>query len=126
MKSPKKKHKAAPSVVADARSTVETVLDDSIDTLRVGLSYIRDEIEKIKTGKAAKSRHDAGSRIAFLTSRVGSIADSIRKVEAARAKRLDDLTPAIVLAYLRQLEPAERINLLREASNIDARKSGLG
>lgn len=126
MKSPKKKPRAAPAVVADEKSTVETVLDASIDTLAVGLGYLRDEIEAIKTGKAAKSRHDAGSRIAFLTSRVGSIADSIRKVEAARAKRLDDLTPAIVLAYLRQLEPAERTNLLREASQLDARKSGLG
>src|ERR1041384_8635928 len=126
MKSPKKKHIAPSPTIPDGKSTVEIVLDESIDTLRVGLAYISDEIEKIKTGKAAKSRHDAGSRIAFLTARVGSIAESTRKGEAARAKRLDDLTPAIVLAYLRQLDPAERINLLREASNIDARKSGLG
>jgi len=110
----------------DEKPTVETVLDASIDTLAVGLRYLRDEIELIKSGKAKKSRHDNGSRIAFLTARVGSIADSIRKVEAARAKRLHDLTPAIVLAYLRQLDPAERTNLLREASQIDVRKSGLG
>lgn len=125
MKTPKKKPKRAPAPVLDEKSTVEMVLDASIDTLAVGLRYLRDEIEAIKAGTAKKSRHDAGSRIAFLTARVGSIADSIRKVEAARAKRLDDLTPAIVLAYLRQLDPTERQQFLSEASQIDARKSGL-
>lgn len=119
---PKPRAKPAP----DEKSTVEGVLSDAIGTLALGLRYIHDEIELIKAGKAKKSRHDAGSRIAFLTGRIGSIADSLRKVEAARAKRLADLTPAIVLAWLRQLDPAARGHLISEASQLDARKSGLG
>lgn len=114
-----KKNGAAP------KPTIESVLDDSISTLELGLRHIRAEIEAIAAGKAKKTKHDAGSRIAFLASRVGSIADSIRKVETARAKRFDNLTPAMVIGWLRQLDPAERLSFLREASQIDARKSGL-
>ena len=105
--------------------TVEDVLDGAIATLKLGLDKIREEIELIASGKAAKSRHDDASRIAFLTSRVGSIADSVRKVEAARSKRLDDLTPAIVLSYLRGLDASERAQIVREANHIDTRRSGL-
>lgn len=108
-----------------AKPTIESVLDASIETLSLGIDAIRGEIVKIAANKGPKSKHDKGSRIAFLTARVGSIADSIRKVEAARAKRFDDLTPAVVLAYLRSLDASERAHLLREAQAIDARKSGL-
>jgi hypothetical protein len=121
-----KKNKVRAIEASDtSKPTIEGVLDASIATLDLGLTAIRAEIELIVAGKGAKSRHDKGSRIAFLTARVGSIADSIRKVEAARAKRFDDLTPAMVLGWLRQLDPAERLSFLREASQIDARKSGL-
>lgn len=107
------------------KPTVESLLDDSISTLALGITEIRGEIEKIAAGKAAKSRHDNASRIAYLTGKVGSIADSIRKVEAARAKRLDNLTPALVLAYLRQLEASDRARIIREAQGIDTKGSGL-
>lgn len=128
-----KKRPTAPKQTLDAsigapdasKSTIEGVLDASIDTLRIGIDAIRREIMAIATGTAKKTKHDAASRIAFLTGKVGSIADSIRKVEAARAKRFDDLTPAMVLAWLRQLGADERTGFLREASRIDARKSGL-
>jgi len=110
----------------DEKSTTDAVLDESLGILVLGLRYIRDEIAKIATGKARASRRDPASRIASLTARVGSIADSVRKIEAARAKRYDSLTPAQVLAWLRQLLPEERADFLREASLLDARRSGLG
>jgi hypothetical protein len=109
----------------DAKPTIEGVLDASIATLHLGITELRAEIELIAAGKGAKSKHDKGSRIAFLTARVGSIADSLRKVEAARAKRLDDLTPAMVLAWLRSLDASERAQFLREALRIDEARSGL-
>lgn len=118
MKSPKKTGR-------DEKATIESILDASIETLSVGIGAIRSEIDLIIGGKAKKSRHDNASRIAFLTGKVGSIADSIRKVEAARAKRIDNLTPALVLAYLRQLETSERSQIIREAQGLDQRKSGL-
>jgi len=108
-----------------SKPTIEGVLDASIETLELGVGALRDEIRAIVDGTAKKSRHDNGSRIAFLTARVGSIADSLRKVEAARAKRLDDLTPALVLAWLRALDASERAGIIREAQGIDTRGSGL-
>lgn len=107
------------------KATIESVLDASIETLSLGITAIREQIELIASGKGPKSKHDKGSRIAFLTGKVGAIADSIRKIEAARAKRLDDITPAIALAWLRSLDATERAQFLREASQLDARKSGL-
>lgn len=110
---------------ADAKPTIESVLDDSIATLELGLRHLRDEIGAIAAGRAAKSKFDPASRIAFLSAGVGRIVDSLRKIESARAKRFDDLTPAMVMGWLRQLDQAERLSFLREASQIDARKSGL-
>lgn len=107
-------------------SATETLLEESVDTLRYGLKQIRREIELIATGKAKDNGHDAGSRIAFLTVRVGTIADSVRKVEAARAKRVSAITKSQVLAYLRQLDVAERAQLIREMQALDRGGSVLG
>ncbi len=107
------------------KPTTESVLDASIETLAMGITALRDELAAIINGTAKKTKHDKASHIAFLTQRVGAIADSLRKVEAARAKRFDDLTPAIVLAYLRQLDPTDRARLVREAQGIDTKGSGL-
>lgn len=117
--------KQSRSAVVDAKPTIESVLDDSIATLELGLRHLRAEIGLIAAGKAKKSKYDPASRIAFLSGGVGRIVDSLRKIESARAKRFDELTQALVMAWLRQLDTTERINFLREASQIDARKSGL-
>jgi hypothetical protein len=109
----------------ETKPTIESVLDDSIATLELGLRHLRAEIGLIAAGKAKKSKYDPASRIAFLSGGVGRIVDSLRKIESARAKRFDELTQALVMAWLRQLDSTERINFLREASQIDARKSGL-
>ncbi len=125
MKSRKKSARGAAASVPAEPATIESVLDDSIATLSLGIAAIRTEIKAITGGTAKSSKHDDASRIAFLTGKVGSIADSVRKVEAARAKRLDDITPAIVLAYLRQLDASDRGRLLREAAALDSKGSGL-
>jgi hypothetical protein len=116
-----KRTKAAPA----AKPTIESVLDAAIETLELGLRHIRAEIDKIAAGEAKKTKHDPASRIAYLSTGVGRIVDSIRKVESARDRRFDHLTAAIVMAWLRQLDASERASFLREASLIDARKSGL-
>jgi hypothetical protein len=105
--------------------TVESVLDDSISTLALGLAAIRAEIQAIQSGKSKSEKHDAGSRIAFLTAKVGAIADSIRKVEAARTRRIERLTKSQILAWLRSLEESERAAFLREALRIDEEGSVL-
>lgn len=105
--------------------TVESLLDDVLATMKLGHDAIRAEITKIIAGKAGKSKYDNASRISFHLQRLGQIAESVRKVEAARAKRLEKMTPADVLAYLRSLDASERQGILREAQLFDSRKSGL-
>lgn len=105
--------------------TVEGVLDGAIETLHLGLTALRDEILKIKSGKSKSNKHDKGSRIAFLTSKVGSIADSVRKVEAARLKRITSLTPALVLAWFRELDATEQARFLRELQTAGTKRSAL-
>lgn len=106
-------------------ATVENVLDESIEALRFGVEAIRAEMEKINAGKAGKSKHDKASRIAFLSQRVGAIADSVRKIEAARAKRTNTITVALVLEWFRSLSDGEQERLLRELPNQRRKGSGL-
>jgi hypothetical protein len=49
----------------------------------------------------------------------------VRKVEAARHKRLEEITPADVLAFLRRLAPDKRARFLAEVDAITAGGSGL-
>lgn len=121
----KRKSKPKAPAVAPHTATIEGVLDTAIQTLELGLQHIRTEIDKIAAGTARKTKHDPASRIAYLSTGVGRIVDSIRKVESARDRRFDHITPAVAMDWLRQLDPADRLNFLREASLIDARKSGL-
>ena len=106
-------------------TSVETVLDESLDALRFGVEAIRVEMQKIKAGTAGKSKHDKASRIAFLSQRVGAIADSVRKIEAARAKRTNTITKALVLEWFRSLTDGEQERLLRELPNQRRKGSGL-
>src|ERR1043166_8317449 len=140
MKSPKKKKRTTrsaekrpkstdegeerpPPVVRTTLSNAGAVLDASIDAMALAIDTIRADIELISQGKGGASRHDRASRIAYLAAKAGSIAESMRKHEAARLKRLEVITPALAIAWLRQLAMPERLSFLREASLIDARKS---
>jgi hypothetical protein len=104
--------------------TTESLLDDVVQTLGEGLSELRKQIRLIASGKAKSNGHDAGSRIAFLTVKAGAIADSIRKVESARAKRVAGLTPALVMAWFRTLEPSEQHQFVASLSG-DGQKKGI-
>jgi hypothetical protein len=124
-KSTGEREETPPPVVRTTLSTAGAVLDASIDAMALAIDTIRADIELISQGKGGASRHDRASRIAYLAAKAGSIAESMRKHEAARLKRLEVITPALAIAWLRQLATAERLSFLREASQIDARKSGL-
>ena len=115
----------APKRPQKPTASAETLLDSSLDTLRFGLQALDKEIRLIAAGKAEENRHDPASRIAYLTQRVGAIADSVRKVEAARAKRLDAVTPATVLAWFRSLPRPDQAGILRELGELATTRSGL-
>lgn len=112
---------AAPPTTAP---TLEGVNQGAIETMALGVDAIRAEIERVRGGKA-KSKRDPGSLIASLAAKAGAIYEATRKAEAARLKRLESITPALVLAWFRQLDRADREHLIRELSVIESRKSGL-
>jgi len=105
--------------------TLDAVLDRALETLNYGLTHIEKELKDIVSGKAKSNGHDKGSRIAFLTQRVGAIADSVRKVEAARQKRLDQVTQSIVIAWARELDETELARLVADLQQINTKRSGL-
>lgn len=108
------------------KTDAESVLGLSIELLHEGLTALRTELKSVITDKAKDNGHDKASRIAFLTQRVGSIADSLRKVEAARAKRDGELTLARIVAWLRDQPKDVKAQLGRELVAMDRRGGVLG
>lgn len=114
------------ATVADpSKTTVEEVTDSVLSLLKLGLDALTTDLHAIISGADRDSKHDKASRVAFITQKVSSIADSIRKVEAARAKR-NELTPAIVLAYLRSCDSKSRRLVLSEIEGLSGGGSVLG
>ncbi len=115
-----------PAEVADPpKASIEEANDAVIDLLKMGLDALRTDLTAIIDGSAPATKHDKASRVAFITQKAASIADSLRKVEAARAKRLE-LTPAIVVAYLRSCDSKSRRLVLSELEALSNGGSVLG
>lgn len=114
-----------PTVTRATAATPGAVLDAAIATMALAIDTIHADIVLISQGKGGDSKHDRASRVAFLATRAGAIAESMRKHEAAHLKRLEAITPTLVLAWFRQLDRTDREHILRELSVIEGRKSGL-
>lgn len=94
--------------------------------LNESLGAILDEIRGIRAGKIDTAPHDPMTRVAWLGQRATSMMAEQRKVEASRRKHTEGITRALVIAFARKLEPAERAQLVRDLQDIDARRSSLG
>lgn len=69
---------------------------------------------------------DAKRKDPALVKQLVSLVTELRKVDAARRKRLEALTLPMVIAFLRNLEPEERARVGRELQQMDARGGVLG
>lgn len=119
---PTTKRPRAPSPLPRSTSpTPQTVLDRAILALDTGLATLQAEVTAIAAGNS----RDKGSRIASLAMRIAGVADAVRKIDAGRAKRLDEITPATVIAWFRELDPSERSGIVRELQHLDGNRSGL-
>lgn len=126
-KAQNKKGIAAKAVHSAETATVDAVLDIAIGAMHLGAVEIRSQMDKIIAGTAEKSKHDKASRLAFLAEKAGSIADSARKVEAARHKRLTGLTRQLVVAWFRtQLTAPEQEQVLRELAGANEGRNIFG
>lgn len=106
-------------------ATADAVNDTALEAMALSADTILDQIELIKAGRGGESKHDPASRVAFLGARAGVLFEATRKAKAARAKELSAITPALVLAWYRQLDRTERDRILSELMAVDSRRSGL-
>lgn len=90
------------------------------------LEVIAEEVRAIATGEQKPpGEYTKGAAVGYLAKQASQIDAERRKAAAAEQKRLDRLTPGVVLAWLRQQDPAVRAQVLREATAIDQKGSGL-
>lgn len=106
-------------------ATIEAVSEAALRAMAMSVDAITDQIALIGAGKGGKSKHDPASRISFLGQRAAALFEPLRKERAARAKELSAITPALVLAWYRQLDRTERDRILSELHAVDSRRSGL-
>lgn len=100
----------------------ESTQTSASDIYTMSLKYLRDEIEKVIKGKAAKTKHDPAYRVATLTRMVAQVDGERRKAHAAENKKLERITRPLVIAWLRQADDNERDSIAREIAAM--RKEG--
>jgi len=121
-KTPKKGAEQA----SDASIEAEELLDQLRASLLEGARALHGRILAIaKKLQGAKYNQKDASHLAWLTKQAAQVMGEVRKLDEAERKRLQQLTPALVLAWLRQLDASERARILREAEGQEARGSGL-
>lgn len=100
--------------------TMESIVSD---TFAVSAKYIREQIDAVIAGKAAKTKHDPAYRVATLTRMLSQIAAEQRKTDAAKNKQLEKVTRAVVIAWLRAAGKEERRSVGRELAAMDTEGS---
>lgn len=72
--------------------------------------------ENLRDGRYDKNMANAAAALGRAIT--GAIAE-VRKIESAELKSAADLSPALVMSYLRQLSPDKRNNILRDLERIE-------
>lgn len=91
------------------------------------LAAIDHEIRGLRDGTIKPpKRYDKVDRIAYLAKQASSFAAEERKAAALDRKAADGITKAIVIAWARKLEAAERAQLAREIEDLNHHRSSLG
>jgi len=101
-----------------AAKPAEVPLTGTEATYERALKYLDNEIERVITGKAAKTKHDPAYRVATLTRMVAQVDAERRKSRAAEMKRLEKLSRSLVMAWLRSLDVEEQKSIARELATM--------
>ncbi len=106
----------------------ETTTELATSIFAESLSVIREEIRKLAATAPGRSRRGAIRQIASLAKQAAPIAAEQRKAEKGELDAVRRLSPAVILAWVRQQTPEYRARLVREVTAIDAkeRRSVLG
>lgn len=109
-----------PKQAPKAAETMDSIVTD---TFAASAKYLRDQINAVIAGKAAKTRHDPAYRVATLTRMLSQVAAEKRKTDAAAKKHLEKLSRSLVVAWLRTLDSEERRSIARELAGMDSEGS---
>jgi hypothetical protein len=111
-----------------AQQSPESTTTLAASIFEESLTFIRDEIRAISSKKKAVKGHDAASRIAWLAKNAASVAAEQRKAEKGELDAIKKLSPAVILAWIKEQSPEYRARLVREVVAIDSsvRRSVLG
>ena len=107
-----------PAAHAHEPPTAESVQQLAVSTMEAAVRAIQTEIENVASGKAAKSKHDPASRIAWLGQRAAAIGEAARKMVAGQRRSRGMITRGEVLGWLREQEPTVRAAVAREIAAI--------
>lgn len=95
--------------VATSLVAIEACLTQARDVIADGVRYDK----------------DMTSHMAWLTKQMAQIAGEISKIDSRADRQARNLSPQLVMSYLRQLEPDQRKKVIRELQAVDGEGSVL-
>jgi hypothetical protein len=114
-----------PKKPKQTKSKPEAAKSATQDLYDLSHNYLRDEIEAIVNGTAAKTKHDPAYRVATLTRMAAQVDAERRKARAHDEKKLEKITLPLVLAWLRQARDEELRSVAREVAAIMGQEGNL-
>lgn len=105
-----------PTPVESESEQLKTLCRESIEELRQQVRVLASCRENLRDGRYDKNMANAAAALGRAIT--GAIAE-VRKIESAELKSAADLSPALVMSYLRQLSPDKRNNILRDLERIE-------
>ncbi len=105
--------------------TGESALKMASGMLETGLTGLQTYVDHMSAIVGETTDHEPAESFAHLLTKVAQVASELRKAEAAERKTAEAMTKADVMEWLRRMDQTDRARLLREAGNIDSKRSGL-
>ena len=99
--------------------TVDSIFAEGVEGLSRFIAYANEQLDR------DPGNEGLASNLATTLTKLASVQAEQRKAAAEERKRLNSVTPAMVLTWFRTIGPDERRQLVREIQSLDARGSGL-
>lgn len=106
---PKRSKKGKPSDVADLGGRIKAVIESSI-------AGLEQQVESLRRGKATPEKTQ---QLVAIAKDAATVMGHVRRYDEAMRTASRDLSPAIVIAYLRALPSDKRLGILAEVEDLD-------
>jgi phosphopantetheinyl transferase (holo-ACP synthase) len=107
----------------------ESLLPGALKALKTALDALHAciaRVAKVTTDEDAEYDKDMASHLSWMTKNAAQIMGEVRKAEVFETKRTEGYTPTLVLAYLRDCDPADRRKVMSELEVMATGGSVLG